>query len=298
MAVADLFVTKSGTVSVCEAIFMNLPILIDARGTTLPWEKFNHTLIQEQGFGEIIYTNYQITQKINMLLKNPTTLDKFRTNLTHFKKTEFNKHIKILVHYMISRKFVQRILKLRYNFLKKRNNPAGPNYVTYTSSQRDTLFQTELLSFYQKEGRSFLWRNTQNPYHILVSEIMLQQTQADRVVPKYELFLLNFPTLQSLADAPLREVLTLWQGLGYNRRAMGLHKAAQIVAYEYQGMVPDCQEKLMQLPSIGPYTAGAVCAFAFNQPTVFIETNIRSVFIHFFFQGLTKIPDRGYNASH
>lgn len=152
-------------------------------------------------------------------------------------------------------------------------------------------FQNHILAYYTQKGRIFAWRTTNNPYHILVSEIMLQQTQTDRVIPKYEAFLKEFPTIEALAQAPLRAVLSLWQGLGYNRRGMALHQAAKIIAEKYEGKIPECPQTLDLLPGIGPYTAGAVCAFAFNRATPIIETNIRSVFIHFFFQGLTKIHD-------
>lgn len=153
-------------------------------------------------------------------------------------------------------------------------------------------FQMHILSYYQDHGRFFAWRKTGNPYHILVSEIMLQQTQTDRVISKYEAFLQAFPTIQNLADAPLRLILSFWQGLGYNRRALALHKAAQIIVQEKRGVIPNSTEQLQQLPGIGPYTAGAICAFAFNMPTVFIETNIRAVFIHFFFKETSKIHDK------
>lgn len=160
------------------------------------------------------------------------------------------------------------------------------------TKQEIAEFQAHILEYYQQQGRTFAWRTTNNPYHILVSEIMLQQTQTHRVINKYEAFLQTFSTIQMLAEAPLRSVLSLWQGLGYNRRGMALHKAAQIIAQEYKGQIPNCPEKLQKLPGIGPYTAGAICAFAYNIPTIFIETNIRAVFIQFFFNGLSKIKDK------
>ena len=139
----------------------------------------------------------------------------------------------------------------------------------------------DLQKFYEKEGRHKLpWRLTTDPYKILVSELMLQQTQVDRVLPKYREFLRAFPTVGSLAKAPLSQVLFHWQGLGYNRRAKFLHEAAKVVVKEYGGKLPPEPELLQKLPGIGPYTARAVAAFAFNQPVVFIETNIRTVFFH------------------
>ncbi len=136
----------------------------------------------------------------------------------------------------------------------------------------------------KKEGkRDFPWRNTKNPYHILVSEIMLQQTQAERVVSKYISFLKKWPTLKKLAQAELREVLAEWSGLGYNRRGKSLWLLAKIVQKEFAGEIPQTPEELVKLPGIGPYTARAILAFAYNKPYVCIETNIRSVFIYSFF---------------
>jgi len=153
-------------------------------------------------------------------------------------------------------------------------------------------FQHTILNYYQKEGRSFAWRNEQDPYKIVVSEVMLQQTQTFRVAPKYEAFILRFPDFASLAAAPLRDVLTAWQGLGYNRRGIALQKIAQKVVDEFSGNLPQDPEILVTFPGIGKATAASICAFAFNKPTVFVETNIRAVFIHFFFQGLDDITDK------
>jgi len=152
-------------------------------------------------------------------------------------------------------------------------------------------FQKIIYSFYRKHGRTFPWRITRNPYHILVSEIMLQQTQTERVTEKYEQFLTHFPDFPSLARAPLREVLCVWQGLGYNRRAIALKNIAHTVVAEFHGNLPSSPEGLITLPGIGRATACAICAFAFNKPVVFLETNIRRVFIHHFFQGLNGIKD-------
>lgn len=140
-------------------------------------------------------------------------------------------------------------------------------------------FQKKILDFYAKNGRSLPWRRTRDPYRILVSEVMLQQTQTHRVEPKYAAFLKKFPTIRTLAQAPLRDVLAVWQGLGYNRRARNLHRAAQSITARF----PRTYEQLLALPGVGPYTAGAVMAFAFNKPVVMIETNIRTVFLHEFF---------------
>ncbi|MCW9054397.1 MAG: A/G-specific adenine glycosylase [Candidatus Pacebacteria bacterium] len=121
---------------------------------------------------------------------------------------------------------------------------------------------------------------------------MLQQTQVDRVVPKYQSFLDRFPTITILADAPLRDVLSVWQGLGYNRRAKMLLACAKEIVQEHNGRIPRDIQRLEELPGIGPYTAGAVMAFAWNAPSVFIETNIRSVFIHFFFSDSKNVSDK------
>ena len=135
------------------------------------------------------------------------------------------------------------------------------------------------------------WRETRDPYHILVSEIMLQQTQVDRVRAKYDEFLAAFPDLAALAAASFDRVLAAWQGLGYNRRAMFLHRTARIIVREHRGRVPDDIAALLALPGIGAATAASIRAFAFDAPVVFIETNIRRVFIHEFFPGREEVTD-------
>jgi A/G-specific adenine glycosylase len=153
-------------------------------------------------------------------------------------------------------------------------------------------FQDIVYAHYKKNKRDFPWRRTKDPYHILVSEIMLQQTQTDRVVPKFNDFLAKFPTVETLAKAPLKAVLSAWQGLGYNRRGLMLHNAAKEICATYGGIVPKTEKELISLTGIGPYTAAAIMAFAFNTPTVVIETNIRAVFIHHFFKNKEKIGDK------
>ena len=153
-------------------------------------------------------------------------------------------------------------------------------------------FKKIIWDYYREHKRDFIWRDTHEPYHVVVSEIMLQQTQTHRVAQKFEQFIAQFPTFKDLAQATLRDVLLEWKGLGYNRRAMALHKIAQKVMQEYGGILPDDPELLIELPGIGPNTAGSICAFAFNKPTIFIETNIRSVFIFFFFKNRTEISDK------
>lgn len=145
-------------------------------------------------------------------------------------------------------------------------------------------FRQIILERYLANPRLFPWRQTEDSYQILVSEIMLQQTQTDRVVPKYEQFLRLFPTIQRLAAAPVTDLLATWQGLGYNRRALALQRLAGLVVAQYDGQIPADEVELRKLPGIGPYTAAAVVTFAYSQRTVFVETNIRRVFIHFFFE--------------
>ncbi|MCO5176488.1 MAG: A/G-specific adenine glycosylase [Thermomicrobiales bacterium] len=134
-----------------------------------------------------------------------------------------------------------------------------------------------LLTWYRSAHRKLPWRDTHDPYRILVSEVMLQQTQVDRVVPKYHEFLALFPDIAALADAPPSEVIRAWAGLGYNRRALGLHRTARAVMDEYGGTLPACVDELKKLPGIGPYTAGAIACFAYRQDVGFIDTNIRRV---------------------
>lgn len=152
-------------------------------------------------------------------------------------------------------------------------------------------FQQTIWDFYKKNGRHDLpWRKTRDPYKIWVSEIMLQQTQVSRVIPKYDLFLKKFPTVQALAKAKQQDVLEAWQGLGYNRRGLNLKKAAEIVAK--QGTIPFDPLLLQELPGIGYYTASAIVTFSKDKPLFFIETNIRTVFISFFFQSREKVDDK------
>ena len=135
------------------------------------------------------------------------------------------------------------------------------------------------------------WRKTSSPYRILVSEFMLQQTQVPRVIEKYGAFLRRFPDFESLAKAPLRDVLRAWSGLGYNRRALHLRETARVVLSEHEGKLPADLSLLRSLPGIGQATASAVAAFAFGEGHPFVETNIRTVFIHHFFEGRKRVSD-------
>jgi len=152
-------------------------------------------------------------------------------------------------------------------------------------------FQTAVWDHYSLHRRDLPWRHTRDAYEILVSEVMLQQTQVARVLQKYQPFLRSFPTVEALGAAAVGEVLTSWSELGYNRRASWLHEMARIVVYRHQGRVPASADALLLLPGVGRATAAAVCVFAFDQPQVFIETNIRSAFIHFFFPGPERVAD-------
>jgi A/G-specific adenine glycosylase len=134
-----------------------------------------------------------------------------------------------------------------------------------------------LLSWFAEAARDLPWRHTRDPYRIMVAEIMLQQTQVDRVVPKYHAFLEQFPTLEALAAAPTAEVIRAWSGLGYNRRAVNMQRTARVVLEQHMGSFPHDVAALRALPGIGPYTAGAIACFAFEQDVAFLDTNIRRV---------------------
>jgi A/G-specific adenine glycosylase len=160
-----------------------------------------------------------------------------------------------------------------------------------TTKSIDNFRQT-IYQYYAEHRREMPWRVSRDPYHILVSEIMLQQTQVERVLAKYEEFTSSFPDFDSVSTAPLQEILGVWQGLGYNRRAIALQKICRLVVTGYGGVLPNSADILQTFPGIGPATAGAICAFAFNEPAVFIETNIRRVFIHFFFPHKNGVKDK------
>lgn len=153
-----------------------------------------------------------------------------------------------------------------------------------------TSFKSLVWRHYRLHGRRNLpWRKNTNPYRILVSEIMLQQTQVERVAPLYETFVRAFPTARKLACTPLSEVLKSWQGLGYNRRAKMLHAAAKRIA---EGRFPRTVPELEALPGVGQYTARAIAAFAYNQDVILVETNIRTAILHHFFPGKEKVSDK------
>ena len=157
-------------------------------------------------------------------------------------------------------------------------------------------FRRTLYAYFAEHGRDLPWRNTSNPYHIVVSEIMLQQTQVDRVIARFETFIATFPTFEALDAAQLADVYAVWQGLGYNRRALALKRIAALVVHEHNGIVPQSMDILATFPGIGRATAASICAYAFNMPAVYVETNIRSVFIHLFFNDRLQVDDAEISA--
>ncbi len=158
------------------------------------------------------------------------------------------------------------------------------------SSSSIATFRKEVLSYYKRDGRNDLpWRKTTDPYKILVSEVMLQQTQVARVIEKYKSFLKKFPTVRALAKAPLSEVLKEWSGLGYNRRGKYLHDAAKDIVEKYGGDFGKAFDN--KLSGVGPYTKSAVKVFAFNELEVLLETNVRTAIIHHFFPNKGKVAD-------
>ena len=159
------------------------------------------------------------------------------------------------------------------------------------SSHEVMEFRENVYRFYRVHRRDLPWRNTKDAYSILVSEVMLQQTQVERVLERYPRFIARFPDFSTLAGAPFPEVLGEWQGLGYNRRAIFLHRIARLVRDEYSGCLPDDEGTLMSFPGIGEATAASLLAFVFNRPSIVVETNIRRVFIHFFFEGESGVKD-------
>jgi A/G-specific adenine glycosylase len=165
------------------------------------------------------------------------------------------------------------------------------------SAERIAAFQREVLDWFAAHGRDLPWRHTRDPYHILVSEIMLQQTRVERVLPKYSSFLASFPTVSALAVASAAEVLRAWRGLGYNRRALYVKRTAEIVHFAYGGQFPREVEVLERLPGIGHYTAHAIACFAFDAQVPVVDTNVRQVLSWFVDpSGATKLSPREAEA--
>jgi len=155
--------------------------------------------------------------------------------------------------------------------------PPTKSRKTRARSARVAKAQTRVLTWFDAHGRRFPWRETRDPYRTMVAEVMLQQTQTGRVAPAYEAFLQRFPTLDGLARAPAIDVIQAWRGLGYNRRAVDLHRAAQTIAGEHGGVYPREPATLRRLPGLGEYTAGAIACFAFDAQVPVVDTNVRRV---------------------
>jgi len=154
------------------------------------------------------------------------------------------------------------------------------------------LFKKLIYDYYRNHKRKFPFRENITPYNVLISEIMLQQTQTGRVSDKFLKFITKFPDFLSLSSASLEEVLIEWKGLGYNRRAIALKKIAETIIKDFNGELPDSLEVLKSFPQIGHNTASSILTFAFNKPMTFIETNIRRVYIYFFFPNKSKVNDK------
>lgn len=149
-------------------------------------------------------------------------------------------------------------------------------------SAKIAFLQAALLRWFDENRRDLPWRHTRDPYAILVSEVMLQQIQVARAIPFYLAFLDRFPTLDALATAPLADAIRVWGDLGRYRRVVNLHRTAQLIAAEHGGVVPRAVDVLRRLPGVGPYTAGAVACFAYEDPVAFLDTNMRRVLRRFF----------------
>ncbi len=154
------------------------------------------------------------------------------------------------------------------------------------SKQQIIDFQAKILSWYSANKRELPWRKSRDPYRILLSEIMLQQTQVSRVIPKYEAWLRALPTIDHLAKATTADVLSLWSGLGYNRRALFLQKAAKTIVFDHKGIWPQSVAELKNLPGIGEYTARAVACFAFDEQVAVVDTNVKKVIAVELFAGV------------
>ena len=150
--------------------------------------------------------------------------------------------------------------------------PRSSNHFPDPASRR--RFQRQLLRWYARHGRDLPWRRTSDPYKILVSEVMLQQTQVERVVPKYKEFLRKYPSIEELAGASVRDVEAIWRPLGYNIRPVRLHAIAREAIRRHGGKIPDSPEALQALKGIGRYTAGAVLSFAFRKDAPILDTNV------------------------
>ncbi len=168
----------------------------------------------------------------------------------------------------------------------------GRNDATQVSAADMAAFVSDVREQGRALYRDLPWRNTRDPYEIWISEVMLQQTQVARVLTRWERFLSRFPTVDALAAASPGDVVEEWQGMGYNRRALALKRAADICASRYGGAMPEGVEELVKLPGIGEATAAGITAFSRDVPCIYIETNVRAVFIHRFFPDEERVTDR------
>jgi len=156
------------------------------------------------------------------------------------------------------------------------------------NTDRIKKFQGKIFDWWEKNRRDLPWRRTHNPYYILISEIMLQQTQVSRVLTRYQEFIYIYPTAQSLATAKTSDILKLWKGMGYNRRALYLKKAAEVIVKNYNGVFPDSEKELLLLPGVGKYTARAILVFSFKKDVTMVDTNIRKIITHFFYSDVIQ----------
>jgi A/G-specific adenine glycosylase len=147
-------------------------------------------------------------------------------------------------------------------------------------------FQKHIFSWWKTHRRDLPWRHTHDPYAIYVSEVMLQQTQVSRVIEKYQEFLSAFPTVQTLYASPLSDILKIWKGLGYNRRAGYLKQTIDAIVKQYKGVFPKKDTELLQMKGLGIYTARAICIFAYKQDIAAVDTNIRQIISHYFFHDI------------
>jgi len=153
------------------------------------------------------------------------------------------------------------------------------------SAKRIKFFQKSIFTWWTIHKRDLPWRHTRDPYRIMVSEVMLQQTQVSRVLAGYREFIERYATVSDLAQATPADVLRIWKGMGYNRRAMYLLRAAKAIVEIYHGKFPVSEEELIKLPGLGKYTARAILVFAYAQEVPLVDTNIRQIITHFFFNG-------------
>ena len=167
---------------------------------------------------------------------------------------------------------------------------APQNLMRISNPSDRLLFQEKIFSWWRSHKRDLPWRHTHDPYKILVSEVMLQQTQVLRVITKYREFIERYPTVGDLAAASPAAVIRIWKGLGYNRRALFLHKAAKIIVEKYGSQLPISEQQLSKLPGLGIYTARAILVFAYKQDVPLIDTNIRRIITHFFFNDQPQKP--------